>query len=247
VARDAADLVLLDDHFATIVAAVRQGRETFLNIRRFLTYHLTDNVAELAPFVLWALSGGRFPLALGVMQILALDLGTDTLPATALGAQRSGERVLDHPPVAGRLLDRTVATRAFGILGPAEALAEILVFVTALWISGWRLGESFPNGTALAAASGGAFLTVVVMQMANAFACRSTRRWAWQDNWLGNRFLLVAVATSLAFGLGCVATPAVARLLGQAVPPPGVWVLIAASAPLLWAVDAAWKAWRHRS
>ena len=80
VAREAADLVLLDDDFATIVAAVEQGRATFANIRRFLTYHLTDNVAELTPFVVWALSGGRFPLALGVLQILALDIGTDTLP-----------------------------------------------------------------------------------------------------------------------------------------------------------------------
>lgn len=68
VAREAADLVLLDDNFATIVAAIEQGRTTFANARRFLTYHLTDNVAELTPFVLWALSGGRFPLALGVLQ-----------------------------------------------------------------------------------------------------------------------------------------------------------------------------------
>ena len=80
VAREAADLVLLDDDFATIVAAVEQGRATFANLRRFLTYHLTDNVAELAPFVVWALSGGRFPLAIGVLQVLALDIGTDTLP-----------------------------------------------------------------------------------------------------------------------------------------------------------------------
>ena len=87
VAREAADLVLLDDDFATIVAAVEQGRATFSNIRRFLTYHLTDNVAELTPFVVWALSGGRFPLALGVLQILALDIGTDMLPALALGAE----------------------------------------------------------------------------------------------------------------------------------------------------------------
>ena len=77
VAREAADLVLLDDDFATIVAAVEQGRSTFANIRRFLTYHLTDNVAELAPFVVWALSGGAFPLAIGVLQVLALDIGTD--------------------------------------------------------------------------------------------------------------------------------------------------------------------------
>jgi hypothetical protein len=59
VAREAADLVLLDDHFASIVAGIEQGRSTFINIRRFLTYHLTDNVAELAPFVVWALSGGH--------------------------------------------------------------------------------------------------------------------------------------------------------------------------------------------
>ena len=65
VAREAADLVLLDDHFASIVAGIEQGRTTFLNVRRFLTYRLTDNVAELTPFLVWALSGGRFPLALG--------------------------------------------------------------------------------------------------------------------------------------------------------------------------------------
>ena len=87
VAREAADLVLLDDHFATIVAAVELGRATFANIRRFLTYHLTDNVAELTPFVVWALSGGQVPLALDVLQVLALDIGTDLLPALALGAE----------------------------------------------------------------------------------------------------------------------------------------------------------------
>ncbi|HSO03808.1 MAG TPA: cation-transporting P-type ATPase [Candidatus Limnocylindrales bacterium] len=247
VAREAADLVLLDDHFATIVAAVRQGRETFLNVRRFLTYHLTDNVAELAPFLLWALSGGRFPLALGVMQILALDLGTDTLPATALGAERAGARVLDHPPVSGRLLDRTVAWRAFGILGPTEAIAEIAVFTAALWAAGWRLGEAFPHGADLAAASGGAFATVVVMQMANSFACRSTRLPAWRLPWMSNRFLLVAVATSSAFALMCLLVGPAARLLGQAWPPAAVLPMIALSAPLLLGVDAVWKRWlRHR-
>ena len=129
VAREAADLVLLDDDFATIVEAVRQGRATFHNARQFLTYHLTDNVAELTPFVLWALSGGRFPLALGVLQILALDLGTDALSAAALGAEPSATNVLDQPPAAGRLLDRRVVFRAFGVLGPTEAASGIGVFV----------------------------------------------------------------------------------------------------------------------
>jgi calcium-translocating P-type ATPase len=247
VAREAADLVLLDDHFATLVSAVRQGRETFLNVRRFLTYHLTDNVAELAPFLLWALSGGRFPLALGVMQILALDLGTDTLPATALGAERAGDRVLSHPPVRGRLLDRTVATRAFGILGPTEAAFGILVFTAALWVSGWRLGEAFPDGPELAAASGGAFLSVVVMQMANAFACRSTRLPAWRLPVGGNRLLLIAVAASTAFALGCLLIPQVASVLGHSAPPAEVLPIILAGIPALLLVDAGHKAWRHRT
>ena len=124
VAREASDLVLLDDNFGTIVAAVEQGRAAFGNIRRFLTYHLTDNVAELAPFVVWALSGGRFPLALGVLQILALDIGTDTLPAVALGAEPPAPRTLDGPPVRGRLLNRTVAIRALAIAGPDRSAAR---------------------------------------------------------------------------------------------------------------------------
>jgi magnesium-transporting ATPase (P-type) len=245
VAREAADLVLLDDHLQTIVAAVRQGRGTFLNARRFLTYHLTDNVAELAPFIAWAVSAAHFPLALGVLQILALDLGTDTLPAIALGAEKPSERVLEHEPVSGGLLDRTVATRAFGVLGPAEAITELAVFVAALAWAGWRPGLTWPTGDALLAASGAAFLTVVVMQCANAFACRSTHLTVWRLRWDGNRFLVAAVAFAAAFGVACLLVPVVARLLGQAWPPWEVLPLVALSVPLLWAIDGLWKRLRR--
>jgi calcium-translocating P-type ATPase len=247
IAREAADLVLLDDHFGTIVAAVRQGRGTFLNARRFLTYHLTDNVAELAPFVVWALSGAHFPLALGVLQILALDLGTDTLPAIALGAEKPDHRVLEHPPVSGGLLDRTVATRAFGVLGPTEAIVELAVFVAALVAAGWRPGLQWPDGSALWAASGAAFLSVVIMQAANAFACRSTHLSVWRMRWASNGFLLISVATSVLFGVACLVIPAVASVLGQLWPPSAVLPLIALGAPLLWTADALWKARRVKS
>jgi calcium-translocating P-type ATPase len=96
VAREAADLVLLDDDFSTIVNAVELGRATFLNARQFLTYHLTDNVAELTPFLLWAATGGRFPLALGVLQILALDLGSHLRHG---GARSDRQRVRVSPSV----------------------------------------------------------------------------------------------------------------------------------------------------
>ncbi|MCB0995812.1 MAG: cation-transporting P-type ATPase [Acidimicrobiales bacterium] len=203
VAREASDVVLLDDEFATIVAAVEQGRATFANIRRFLTYHLTDNVAELTPFVIWALSGGRLPLALGVLQILALDLGTDTLSAVALGAEPPSVGVLDRPPASGRLLDGVVARRAFGVLGPAEAIAELGAFFGSLAVSGWRPGDEISSGSALWAASGAAFLAVILGQSANAFVCRSSTRPVVAMSLLGNRFLAWAVLAELGIGLAC--------------------------------------------
>jgi magnesium-transporting ATPase (P-type) len=241
VAREAADLVLLDDNFATIVAAVRQGRATFANARRFLTYHLTDNVAELTPFAIWALSGGQFPLALGVLQILALDIGTDTLSAAALGAEPADANVMTQAPSSGRLLDRTVAIRSFGVLGPTEAVFEMAAFVVALWLAGWRIGDTFPTGAPLYAASGAAFLTVVVAQSANAFACRSARRPTWRVAWFANRFLLAAVLLELAFAVAVIAVPAAADLLDHSWPPAGAWVLVLLSAPAVLVVDALWK------
>jgi magnesium-transporting ATPase (P-type) len=241
VAREAADLVLLDDNFATIVAAVKQGRATFANARRFLTYHLTDNVAELTPFAIWALSGGQFPLALGVLQVLALDIGTDTLSAAALGSEPAGPHVMTQPPSSGRLLNRTVARRAFGVLGPTEALFEMTAFVVALWLAGWRIGDTFPTGAPLYAASGAAFMTVVIAQSANAFACRSVRRPAWKLGWFSNRFLIASVLIELAFAIAVVAIPAAADLLEHRWPPAGAWIVIAASAPAVLLVDASWK------
>jgi magnesium-transporting ATPase (P-type) len=246
VARASADLVLLDDDFATIVSAIEYGRASFGNIRRFLTYHLTDNVAELAPFVVWALSGGRFPLALGVLQILALDIGTDTLPAVALGAEPPAPRTLEGPPVRGRLLDRTVATRSLGIAGPIEALFAMAAFVTSLVVSGWRPGEPFPAGPQLLAASGAAFATVVLGQMANAFACRSTTVPAWAVDRGSNRFLSWAVGVELAALMVALFWEPLANLLGQSPPPLGGWVVAASVIPAVLLSDALFKRARRR-
>lgn len=244
VARDAADLVLLDDDFATIVAAIEHGRGTFGNIRRFLTYHLTDNVAELTPFVLWAVSGGRFPLALGVLQILALDIGTDTATAVALGAERPPAHVLDQPPSHGRLLDRTVARRAFGRLGPTEALFAMLAFTVSVVAQGWRPGAAFPGAPETFAASGAAFAAIVVGQAANAFACRSATRTPRELGWGSNPLLARAVVLALLLGAAFLLVPPVADLLGHAPPPLAGWAVAAATAPAVLLVDHLDK--RHR-
>jgi len=237
VARAAADLVLLDDDFSTIVTAVEQGRTTFANIHRFLTYHLTDNVAELTPFVVWALSGGRFPLALGVLQILCLDIGTDLLPAIALGNEAPSRGVLLRPPESRHLIDRPLLVRVFGVLGPTEALAEMTAFVVALVAAGWRPGDEFPTGHALAAASGAAFAAVVIGQMANAFACRSATRSPARLGWRTNRLLVWAVAVECAALAGFLLVPPVADLLDQAIPPLAGFLVAVAAAPLVLLVD----------
>jgi magnesium-transporting ATPase (P-type) len=246
VAREAADLVLLDDEFATIVAAIEHGRGIYANVRRFLTYHLTDNVSEVTPFIVWALSGGSIPLALGVLQILALDIGTDTLSATALGAERPEGRVMDRPPDRGRLLDREVARRAFGVLGPAEALFTMVAFFVSFLAAGWRPGEPFPGGHVLLQASGAAFATVVSAQTVNAWACRSATRWPGALGWFSNRLLVWGASIELVLAGAFLFVPGLATLLGQAVPSAAGWAVVLAAAPALLAVDAAYKAVRRR-
>jgi magnesium-transporting ATPase (P-type) len=246
VARAAADLVLLDDDFATIVAAVEQGRATFTNVHRFLTYHLTDNVAELTPFVVWALSGGRFPLALGVLQILCLDIGTDLLPALALGAEPPNVRALARPPMGRHLIDAPLLRRVFFVLGPTEAVMEMTAFVVALVAAGWRPGESFPTGHALAAASGAAFAAVVIGQMGNAFACRSATRWPGALGWWSNRLLVGAVAVEGLALAGFLLIPSLASLLDQAPPPLAGFVVAVLAAPAVLVADAVHKWVRAR-
>lgn len=245
VAREAADVVLLDDHFATIVGAVELGRATFTNIRRFLTYHLTDNVAELTPFVVWALSGGRIPLALTVLQVLALDIGTDQLPALALGAEPPGPRAMVGRMRLGSLIDGPVARRALLVLGPTEALMSMVAFLVVLSTGGWSPGFAV-SPTLLGVASGTAFATVVLGQVANAFACRSEGRWVGRVGVRGNRLLLYAVASEVVMLLVFVGAPPLQDLLGGHWPGALGWLLATLAIPAVLLADAAHKAWRAR-
>ena len=96
VAREASQMVLLDDNFATIVAAIEEGRAVFENIRKFITYIFTSNIPEIVPYLAFVLFG--IPLPLTIIQILAIDLGTDMLPALALGAEPPAGDTMRAPP-----------------------------------------------------------------------------------------------------------------------------------------------------
>ncbi len=245
VARDAADLVLLDDRFETIVDAVRQGRSTFADIRRSLTYHLTSNVAELAPFIVWALSGRRIPLALGVLQILALDIGTDIVPALALGVEPPSPHAMDRRSGGRHLLDRRVLLRVFAVLGPTEALVGMTAFLATLLAGGWRPGADAPSDSLLLTASGATFTAIVLGQVANAFACRSTVLPVWRVPPRRNRFLLAAVLVEFTLLVAFLAPP-LGQLLEQTFPDVTGWAVASLAIPAVLLVDTVHKTVRRR-
>ncbi|MFZ5870574.1 MAG: cation-translocating P-type ATPase, partial [Actinomycetota bacterium] len=222
VAREAADLVLLDDHFATIVTAVELGRATFTNIRRFLTFHLTDNVAELTPFAVWALTTGNVPLAIGVLQVLALDIGTDVLPALALGAEPPNPRTLSGPVRRRRLVDRDLLVRVFAVLGPTQAAGAMATFLVVLALGGWSWGRD-PDAALLATASGSAFAAIAVGQLVNAVACRSRVRPVWRTGLRGNRLLVAALAAEVVLLAAFLTLPGLSGLLGGSWPSAAGW------------------------
>ncbi|MDE2181314.1 MAG: cation-transporting P-type ATPase, partial [candidate division NC10 bacterium] len=117
VAKEAADIILLDDNFATIVNAVEEGRAVYENIRKFLIYILTHAIPELVPYLASVIL--RIPLLLTVVQILAVDLGTDMLPALGLGAEPPDAATMDRPPRSReeRLLNVPLLARSYLFLG----------------------------------------------------------------------------------------------------------------------------------
>ncbi|KMO61685.1 haloacid dehalogenase, partial [Lacticaseibacillus rhamnosus] len=100
VAKDAADMILTDDNFASIVAAIEEGRTVYSNIQKFLIYILNSNLPEAVPSALFLFSRGAIPLPLTVMQILTVDLGTDMMPALGLGSEKAEPGIMDKPPRA---------------------------------------------------------------------------------------------------------------------------------------------------
>jgi len=227
VAREAADMVLLDDNFASIVNAVEEGRAIFQNIRKFLTYVLVHNVAELVPYLAFALF--RIPLPLTPIQMLAVDMGTDTLTALGLGAEPPEPGVMRQPPrpAGERLLNRPLALRAYLFLGLMEAAAVLGAFFAVLEAGGWaypgQLAQDDPLYLQATTASLGA---IIVMQMANVFLCRGDVRPAWSWPLGGNPLILWGVVLEAALLVFFVYCGWGNALLGTAPLPGWFWIFL---------------------
>ena len=187
VAKEAADMVLLDDNFASIVNAVEEGRAVFSNIRKFLTYILAHNVPELIPYLAFSLF--TIPLALTPIQILSIDMGTDSLTALGLGVERPDPQIMQRPPRSQhqRLFDWPLALRAYLFLGAIEAAIAMAAFFFVLRSAGWQYGQPLPIRDPLyLKATTACFSAIVVLQIVNVFLCRSATRSIFLTGILGN-------------------------------------------------------------
>jgi magnesium-transporting ATPase (P-type) len=227
VAKEAADMVLLDDNFASIVNAVEEGRAVFQNIRKFLTYVLVHNVAELVPYLGFLLF--RIPLALTPIQALSIDMGSDTLAALGLGVERPDPQVMRNPPRSQgeRLMNWPLAFRAYLFLGPIEAAAAMAAFFVVVIGAGWEYGQPLAaDDPVYLQATTACLSTIIVMQIVNVFLCRSAIRSVFSTGLHGNALIIMGVLFEIAVLVLINYTSWGNALLGTAPIGEDVWVFI---------------------
>lgn len=198
VAKEAADMVLMDDNFATIVNAIEEGRTIFANIKKFIAYVLTSNIPEILPFIAFVAIGA--PLALTVVLILCIDLGTDMLPALGLGREAPEQEVMKQPPRDRdeRLLTMPLLLMSYGIIGMIQAGAGFFAFFTVLYQGGWTWGATLPDtGLLYRTAVTAFFAAVVICQIANVLICRTRRQSILSAGIFTNRFIWIGIAVEL--------------------------------------------------
>ena len=234
VAREAADMVITDDNFASIVTAIRLGRAAYANVGKFVTYIFASNVPELVPFLVAVLFG--VPLPLTVMQILAVDLGTDLMPALALAAERPEPDVMDRPPRPpdARLLPLRRLLHAYAFLGVSEAILAMLGFFSVYWTAGWRPGLAMATqGDLYARATTMTLAGIVAAQIGNVFACRTDRESIFRVGLLSNRLVILGLAWEAGLLLALMHVPRFADIFGLAPLHPRDWALLLGFPPTI--------------
>jgi Ca2+-transporting ATPase len=256
VAREAADIVLTDDNFATIVAAIEQGRSVYQNIRKFMTYILASNVAELVPFLAMVIL--KIPPALIIMQILIVDLGTDILPALALGAERAEAGTMQLPPRAKSksLLDRSLLLRAYCFLGLIEAIMGMFGFLMVWRSYGYdfaalqAIAPAILSHTAdpavtmiYAQATTMTLAIIVACQDGNVFACRSEQTSILQLGFFSNPFIWLGIVTEWLLILAIIHIPVLRHIFSTAQLTSWQVLLLLICPPLLLGAEELRKAW----
>ena len=227
VAKESADMILLDDNFASIVAAIEEGRAVYDNIRKFLSYILTSAVPELVPYLFFALF--NIPLPLTIIQILAVDLGTDMLPALGLGANPPAQGIMTRPPKGRneRLLNWPLLLRAYLFLGLLEASAAMTAYYLVLHNGGWAWGEALGiHDTLYQQATTACLASIIIMQIVNVFLCKTPDRTLFGSAIFSNRLILWGVTLEIILILVIIYTPWGQMIFGTAPFPLSVWLFM---------------------
>jgi magnesium-transporting ATPase (P-type) len=245
VAREAATMILVDDDFSSIVTAIHEGRRVYANVKKFVFYIFVHLTPELVPFLIFALSGGAIPLPLTVLQILAIDLGTETLPALALGRERAEPGLMDQPPRAAHdgVINPGMLTRAWLFLGGISAALVMAAYFVVLARGGWSPGDDVGTGSGLhhvyLQATTITFLGIVVCQVGTAFAARTERASLWSIGAFSNTLLLWGIAFELAFAAAVTYAPPLQAVFGTAAVGGDLLVLLLPMPFVVWGVDEA--------
>jgi len=223
------------------VHAIEEGRAVYANIRKFVTYIFTSNMPEAVPFMLFALSGGRIPLALTVMQVLAIDLGTDMLPALALGAEPAEPGVMDQPPRrrSDHLINRGLLLRSLLFLGMIQGSVAMLAFYVYYWANGYA-GQwlSLPDsGPLYAAATTMTLGAIVACQVGNLFAQRTERSSIFSMSLFTNRMIWVGITVELVLLVLLAYVPWLQGIFGTAPLTGRDWLFLLLCTPALLIAD----------
>jgi magnesium-transporting ATPase (P-type) len=251
VAREASTMVLTDDNFATIVDAVSAGRRVFENVRKFIVYIFAHATPEVVPFLVFALSGGTIPLPLTVLQILAIDLGTEILPALALGRERAEPGLMARPPRprSEGVIRRSMLYRAWVFLGLIEAALVMAGFFWVLLLADWSPGADVSSGSPLH----DDYLRATTMTFAGIVACQIGTAVASRTEWaslravglFSNRLLLWGIAFEIVFTALLVYVPALQDVFHTAALGPTEVFLLATFPVVVWGADEL-RRWRIR-
>jgi calcium-translocating P-type ATPase len=243
VAREASTMVLTDDNFATIAVAIAAGRRVYDNIRKFLLYIFAHTTPEVTPFVVFALGGGAIPLPLTVPQLLAFDVGTETLPALALGREAAEPGLMGQPPRrrSENIIQAPMLLRAWLFLGVFCAALAMAGFFWVLLRAGWSpgdpTGEGHPLHHAYQQATTMTFVGMVAGQIGTAFAARTERASLRSVGILSNRLLLWGIAFELVLAAVLVYAPPFQALLGTAALSADELLFVAPFPFIVWGAD----------
>jgi magnesium-transporting ATPase (P-type) len=231
VAREAADIVLLDDSFESIVKAVESGRAIYENIRKFIVYVFSHNWAELIPFVLYASLG--IPLPLLVVQVLAIDLAIDVIPSLALSREPPESGIMQEPPrsIKERLFTRRVFARSLYI-GVIIAAGAMIGCFNAWAAGGWHFGmtlsdtSSFFTSGVYAKGVTMTFAGIVVAQAGNVLACRTSKQSIFKTKISHNKWIIFGIAAQLGILSFLVYVPLMQQFFGTTALGPVDWAFL---------------------